>query len=57
MDHLTIQITNEDPKVFTKPWVFTWNMNLVPKEQFYEDVTCSNEQDLEHVVPNQTSAK
>lgn len=57
MDHLTIQITNEDPKVFTKPWVFTWNMNLVPHEQMYEDVTCSNEQDLEHVVPNQTSAK
>jgi hypothetical protein len=56
-DHLAIQITNEDPKVFTKPWVFTWNMNLVPDETFYEDVTCSNEQDLEHVVPNQPAAK
>jgi hypothetical protein len=56
-DHLTIEITNEDPKVFTKPWTFTWNMNLVPEEQMYEDVSCSNEQDLSHVVPNQPAAK
>jgi hypothetical protein len=56
-DHLAIEITNEDSKVFTKPWVFTWNMNLVPDEEFYEDVTCSNEQDLEHVVPNQPTSK
>lgn len=56
-DHLTVEITNDDPKVFTHPWTFTWNMNLVPDEQMYEDVTCSNEQDLQHVVPNQSATK
>jgi len=56
-DHMTIEITNDDPKVFTHPWTYTWNMNYVPDEQMYEDVTCSNEQDLDHVVPNQPAAK
>lgn len=51
-DHLKVQITDDDPKVFTHPWTYTWNMNLVPNEQMYEDVTCSNERDLEHEVPN-----
>jgi len=51
-DHLKVQITDDDPKVFTHPWTYTWNMNLVPNEEMYEDVTCSNERDLEHAVPN-----
>jgi hypothetical protein len=50
-DRLNVQITNDDPKVFTKPWSTTWNMKLVPKERMYEDVTCSNEKDFSHVVP------
>jgi hypothetical protein len=51
-NHLTIDITDEDPKVFTKPWTYSWNMSLTPDEQMYEDVTCSNEQDLTHLVPD-----
>jgi hypothetical protein len=51
-DHLKVQITDDDPKVFIHPWTYTWNMNLVPNEEMYEDVTCSNEKDLEHEVPN-----
>ena len=51
-NHLTIDITDDDPKVFTKPWTYSWNMSLTPDEQMYEDVTCSNEQDLTHLVPD-----
>jgi len=50
-DHLNIQIADDDPKIFTKPWTYIWNMSLVPKERLYEDVTCSNEKDFSHVVP------
>ena len=57
LDHLTIEVTNEDPKAFTKPWTYTWNMSLAPDEEFYEDVTCSNEKDFGHLVPDQPAAK
>jgi hypothetical protein len=56
-DHLTVEITNEDPKVFTKPWAYTWNMSLAPDEEMYEDVTCSNEKDFGHLVPDNPAAK
>lgn len=55
-DHLTVEITNDDPKVFTHPWIITWNMNLVPNESMYEDVTCSNEKDYEHQMPDKPAA-
>ena len=55
-DHLTVEITDDDPKVFTHPWVYTWNMSLVPNESMYEDVTCSNEKDYEHEVPDKPAA-
>jgi hypothetical protein len=56
-NHLIVEITEEDPKVFTKPWIVTWNMNLVPNERMYEDVTCSNEKDLIHQVPKNSATK
>jgi hypothetical protein len=55
-DHLAVEITNDDPKVFTHPWVFTWNMTLAPNEQMYEDVTCSNEKDYQHQMPDKPAA-
>src|SRR5579863_4250927 len=55
-DHLTVEITDDDPKVFSHPWVYTWNMSLVPNESMYEDVTCSNEKDYEHEVPDKPAA-
>jgi hypothetical protein len=55
-DHLTVEITDDDPKVFTHAWTNTWNMNLVPNESMYEDVTCSNEKDYEHQVPDKPAA-
>ncbi len=55
-DHLTVEITDEDPTVLTHPWVYTWNMSLVPKEDMYEDVTCSNEKDYEHELPDKPAA-
>ena len=56
LDHLTVEISDDDPKVFTHPWVYTWNMSLVPKEDMYEDVTCSNEKDYEHELPDKPAA-
>lgn len=50
-DHLNVQITNDDPKVFTHPWTYTWKMKLAPKMDMYEDVTCSNEKDRAHEIP------
>jgi hypothetical protein len=55
-DHLTVQITDDDPKVFTKPWTYTWRMKLT-NVGFYEDVTCSNEKDLAHEVPEKSAKK
>ena len=55
-DHLTVEITDDDPKAFTHPWTYSWNMNLVPNESMYEDVTCSNEKDYEHQVPDKPAA-
>ena len=55
-DHLTVEITDDDPKVFAHAWTNTWNMNLVPDESMYEDVTCSNEKDYEHEVPDKPAA-
>jgi hypothetical protein len=55
-DHLTVEITDDDPKVFTHPWIYTWNMTLAPNESMYEDVTCSNEKDYEHEVPDKPAA-
>ena len=55
-NHLTVEITDDDPKVFTHPWTYNWNMNLVPNEEMYEDVTCSNEKDYEHELPDKLAA-
>lgn len=55
-DHLTVQITDDDPKVFSKPWTYTWNMKRT-EAGFYEDVTCSNEKDLAHEVPENSAKK
>jgi hypothetical protein len=55
-DHLKVEITDDDPKVFTHPWNYSWNMNLVPNETMYEDVTCSNEKDYEHELPDKPAA-
>ena len=54
-DNLDVQITADDPKVFTHPWTYTWKMHLVPNEQMYEDVTCSNEKDLAHELPTKVT--
>ena len=55
-DHLKVEITDDDSKVFTHPWTYSWNMNLVPNESMYEDVTCSNEKDYEHELPDKPAA-
>jgi hypothetical protein len=55
-DHLTVEITNDDPKVFAHPWIYSWNMSLVPNESMYEDVTCSNEKDYEHELPDKPAS-
>ena len=49
------RLTDDDPKVFTHPWTYAFNMKLVPNERMYEDVTCSNEKDFAHEVPTKSA--
>jgi len=48
---MDIDMTFEDPKVFTRPYNTVHHMHLVPDEHFYEDVTCTNEKDLKLSMP------
>ena len=50
-NNMDIDMTIEDPKVFTRPYYMVRHMHLVPDEHFYEDVTCTNEKDLAHSLP------
>ncbi len=47
--HIDLQITIDDPKMYTKPWTATVPYNLVPDTELIEYV-CENEKDLAHLV-------
>jgi hypothetical protein len=47
--HLEIQVTIDDPKVFTKPWSVTENVVLFPNTELIENVCNENEQDVKHM--------
>ena len=44
LGHLDVQITIDDPKVYAKPWSFTFNFALLPDTDLIEDI-CENEKD------------
>jgi hypothetical protein len=50
-NNMDVDMTFDDPKVFTKSYHVVHNMHLVPAEHFYEDVTCTNEKDLALALP------
>jgi hypothetical protein len=46
--HLDIQITIDDPKVYTKPWIVTEQVTLLPGTDVIENA-CENNLDLQHL--------
>jgi hypothetical protein len=47
--HLTVQITFDDPKAYTKPWSATVPFDLLPDTELIESI-CENEKDHAHIV-------
>jgi hypothetical protein len=46
---LAYELTIDDPKIFTKPWIMKWNMILHPEWKLEEQVCEENNRDLEHL--------
>jgi hypothetical protein len=46
--HMEIQITIDDPKVYTKPWQVKEQVRLMPDSEIFESA-CENNRDLEHL--------
>src|SRR6202521_4366058 len=46
--HMEIQITIDDPKVYTKPWQVKERVRLMPDSEIFES-DCDNNRDLEHL--------
>jgi hypothetical protein len=47
--HMTLNITIDDPKAYTKPWSVTIPLELMADTELIEDV-CENEKDAQHAV-------
>jgi len=47
--HMTVQITFDDPKAYTKPWSATVPFDLLPDTELIESI-CENEKDHAHIV-------
>ena len=47
--HMEIQITIDDPKVYTKPWMVTEQVHLEPNTDVFENVCSENNVDLHHL--------
>jgi hypothetical protein len=45
--HMTLEVTVDDPKAYTKPWTVTIPLELMPDTELIEDV-CDNEKDTPH---------
>ena len=45
---MDIQITIDDPKVYTKPWTVTEQVRLIPNTEVMENA-CENNRDLPHL--------
>jgi hypothetical protein len=48
LGHLDVQVTIDDPKVYAKPWSFTFNFALLPDTDLIEDI-CENEKDAQRL--------
>jgi hypothetical protein len=48
--NLEIEITVDDPKVYTKPWTVTVNQRLMPDTDLIEFICGENERDVPHLL-------
>ena len=48
--HMDIRITIDDPKAYTKPWMVTLPLQLLPDTELLEYICNENNKDLEHLV-------
>lgn len=47
--HLSVEITFDDPKAYTKPWSVVIPFNLLPDTELIESI-CENEKDHVHII-------
>ena len=47
---LEIEITVDDPKVYTRPWTVTVNQILAPDTDLIDYICLENEKDRQHMV-------
>ena len=48
--HMSIQVTIDDPKAYTKPWTVTEDYVYLADTDLLEEVCLENEKDVEHLV-------
>ena len=48
--NLEIEITVDDPKVYTKPWTVTVRQKLMPDTELIEFICGENERDVPHFL-------
>jgi hypothetical protein len=48
--HMDIEITMDDPKAYTKPWMVTLPLRLLPDTDLLEYICVENNKDLQHLV-------
>ena len=49
--HMTLELTIDDPKAYTKTWSATFHEHLIPDYELIENI-CDNEQDQKHMPAN-----
>jgi len=49
--HMTLEVTIDDPKAYTKTWSATFHEHLIPDYELIENI-CDNEQDQKHMPAN-----
>jgi len=47
--HMTVEVTIDDPKAYTKPWSVKIPFNLLPDTELIESI-CENERDHAHII-------
>ena len=48
--HMELQITIDDPKMYTKPWTITEDPHLLPDTELLEFICNENNRDLPHMI-------
>lgn len=52
LGHLEIEITVDDPAMYTKPWTVKEHPHLLPDNELIEYICNENEKDLSHLIGN-----